>query len=210
MTVDDPADLVVSTWPDADHGIRVPQPRDSRMSTAMEPSIQPLGDGRIVCVLRTMTGYIWYSVSSDDGQSWSEAEMLRFQPGGPPIPHPSAPCPLYKLRDGRYLLFFHNNDGTANGGSGPGSGESRRPIFVSVGREIENPGGQPLVFGRPHLIVDNAWATSVTRGRPGGIAAYGSLTDFADEVVLWYGDRMQYLLGRRLTDVMLDDTWLPR
>ena len=47
-------------------------------------------------------------------------------------------------------------------------------------------------------------------GVPGGIAAYGSLTDFADEVVLWYGDRMQYLLGRRLTDVMLDDTWLPR
>ena len=41
MTVDDPADLTVSTWPDADHGIRVPQLRDPRMSTAMEPSIQP-------------------------------------------------------------------------------------------------------------------------------------------------------------------------
>ena len=210
MTVDDPDDLVVTTWPDADHGIRVPAPSDSRMSTAMEPSIQPLSDGRIVCIMRTMTGYIWYSVSDDDGESWREAEMLRFQPGGPPIPHPSSPCPLYKLSDGRYVLVFHNNDGTANGGDGPGSGESRRPVFVSVGREIDNPDGQPLVFGKPHMVVDNNWAQSVIRGKSGGIAPYGSLTDFAGERILWYGDRMTYLLGKRLTDEQLDDSWLPR
>ena len=93
MTVDDPADLVVTTWPDADHGIQVQHPRDPRISCAMEPSIQNLSDGRIVAVMRTMTGWIWYSVSEDYGESWSEAAPLRFQPGGPPIPAPLVALP---------------------------------------------------------------------------------------------------------------------
>jgi hypothetical protein len=209
LTVDDPADLIVTTWPDGDHGIQVPHPRNERLSSAMEPSIQNLSDGRIVAVMRTMTGHIWYSVSADFGESWSPAETLRFQPGGPPIPHPSAPCPLHKLRDGRFLLFFHNNDGTAHGADGPGDGRARRPVCVSVGREIDNPGGQPLVFSRPHVLADNEYAVTAVTGKTGGMPIYGSFTEVGDERVLWYPDNTTYLLGRQIPDHVLEDAWIP-
>ena len=210
LTIDDPAGLVVSTWPDADHGIQVPHPRDSRLSSAMEPSIQNLSDGRMIAVLRTMTGHIWYSVSTDFGESWSTAETLRFQPDGPPVPHPSAPCPLHKLHDGRFLLFFHNNNGTAHGATGPGDGRARRPLCVSVGREIDNPGGQPIAFGRPHVLADNDYAPTAVAGQSGGMPIYGSFTEYAGDRVLWYPDNTTYLLGKRIPDSFIDDTWLPR
>ncbi len=209
LTETDPSKLSITAWPEGDVGLRIPQPRNELLSTAMEPTIQCLSDGRIVCLMRTMTGFIWYSVSEDHGESWRDPEVLRFTPDGPRVPHPSAPCPLYKMQDGRFLLFFHNNDGTAHGGNGPGSGESRRPIYISVGCEIDNPEGQPLAFGRPHMLVDNNYAKSVLTGRPGGMANYGSFTEYGGERVWWYCDRAQYLLGKRISDEMLDGAWLP-
>ena len=71
------------------------------------------------------------------------------------------------------------------------------------------PEGQPLAFGRPHMLVDNNYAKSVLTGRPGGMANYGSFTEYGGECVWWYCDRAQYLLGKRISDEMLDGAWLP-
>ena len=205
MTETDPSKIVVTTWPDADNGIRIPNPSDPTSSASREPTIQNLSDGRILCLLRTMTGRIHYSVSSDYGESWSEPDVLRFVPGGPEVLHPHAPCPLIRLRDGRYLLLFHNNDGTANGAAGPADGRNRRPVWASVGREIHNPGGQPVVFGKPRLFYDNTGPD----GQPGGpLSLYGSFTEYAGVPMWWYPDDVQSLLGRRVPDELLDDAWL--
>ena len=63
-------------------------------------------------VMRTLTGCIWHSVSEDDGATWRAAEPLRYEDGGERIRHPGSPPPLYALRDGRFLLQYHNNDGS--------------------------------------------------------------------------------------------------
>ena len=207
MTETDPTKLVVTTWPRGDHGIRVPHPAHPRYSAAMEPTIQNLSDGRILCLLRTMTGFIYYSVSSDFGESWSKPDVLRFVPGGPRIEHPNAPCPFFKLRDGRYVLFFHNNAGTANKATGVDDWRSRNPVWTTVGREIHNPGGQPIMFGKPKAFYENGG-----EGRPysGSLALYGSFVEYAGVKYWWYPDAMRFLLGKVVPEEQLDDSWLAR
>ena len=114
-----PTSLRVTTLPESEHGIRVPHPAKPGISVAQEPSIQPLSDDRLICVMRTLQGCVYFSTSEDGGKNWDRARPLHFSPCRPPVPQPIAPCPLYKLGDGRFLLIFHNNNGSANGGSGP-------------------------------------------------------------------------------------------
>lgn len=49
---------------------------DPLNTVAQEPSIVCLPDKRLFCVMRTMTGYIWYSVSSDSGETWGNLRPL--------------------------------------------------------------------------------------------------------------------------------------
>ena len=75
-----------------------------------------------------------------------EARPLRFAPGGPVVHQPLASCPLYKLRDGRFVLIFHNNNGYAHGGiSVSDSRRNRQPVYLAVGREIDHP-DHPIMF----------------------------------------------------------------
>ncbi len=201
LTEPDPSKLEVTTLPRADHGIRVPNPEEPGYSASMEPAIQNLSDGRIFCLLRTMTGSIFYSVSGDFGETWSEPDVLRYAAGGAEVHHPNSPCPLFRLEDGRYLLFYHNNDGTANGGTGPGDVRSRGPVFVSVGHEIDNPDGQPVAFADPKLFYDN--------GGKSGLALYGSFFEHDGVRYWWYPDAMRFLLGKVVRDELLNDAGLP-
>ncbi len=175
------------------------------ISIAQEPTIQELSDGRFITVMRTRTGYMYYALSADRGHSWDTPRPLRFAPDGPPIPQPLAPCPLYKLHDGRFVLIFHNNDGTANKGRGPtDSKRVRRPVWLSVGREIPNP-DQPLVFSEPRILADNdRWPAG-----PSGhtqIGTYPSLFEFDGQVYFWYPDRKHFLLGKIVTPQMFGAT----
>jgi len=204
----DPARLTVTTLPDGDRGLRVPCPSTPRMSIAQEPTLQELSDGRFITIMRTRTGYIYYALSSDRGHSWDAPRPLRFCPGGPLVPQPLASCPLYKLKDGRFILIFHNNDGSANGGEGPtDSRRVRRPVWLAVGREIDDP-DQPLMFKKPRLLADNG-GVSVGPSDHTQIGTYPSLFEFEGRVYFWYPDRKHYLLGKVLGQELLDDYGLP-
>ncbi|HOJ53442.1 MAG TPA: exo-alpha-sialidase [Phycisphaerae bacterium] len=204
LTERDGSKLTVTTLPEGQHGLRVPRPDKPAISVAQEPTIQELSDGRFVTIMRTRTGYIYYALSNDRGQMWDRPRPLRYRPGGEKVKQPLAPCPLYKLRDGRFVLIFHNNDGSAFGGTSPSdSRKNRRPVFVAVGREIADP-DHPLVFTRPRLLADNG-------GIPDGpvaqtqIGTYPSLFEYEGKVYFWYPDRKHYLLGKELTEELLDD-----
>lgn len=209
LTVDNPAELKVTTLPDGDRGLRVPWPEEPEISIAQEPTLQDLSDGRMICTMRNRTGGVYFALSPDGGRSWDKPRPLRYVPGGRKILQPLASCPLYKLRDGRFALIFHNNDGSAHGGdSVTDSKVVRRPVFVAIGREIRHP-DQPIIFGRPRLLADNdgvPWGEDLDTQ----IGTYPSLFEFEDKVYFWYPDRKHYLLGKLLAPDLLDDAGLPR
>ena len=125
------------------------------MSVAQEPCVVLLPDGRLLVAMRTMAGAIWYSVSDDDGATWRKPEPLRYRDDGDPIPQPLAPAPIYPLADGRFLLVFHNNDGTRGGYSQwktkwtvNQANYLRNPAFIAVG-EFRPKAHQPIWFSAP-------------------------------------------------------------
>jgi len=165
LTESNPDKLKITMLPEGDEGLRVPFPKDSRVSVAQAPSVHSLSDGRLICTMRTATGYIYHSISSDGGGSWEEPQPLRYVEGGPALKHPTATCPLFKLRDGRFLQIFHNNDGTFNNAkpddppSGPSdSRRARTPVWISVGREVPFAQGQPIMFNKPKVLAANDFA----------------------------------------------------
>lgn len=207
-----PADLQLTWLPEAEGTIRVPCPiepeRARGYSLCEEPSIVLLPDSRLFMTMRTVTGRIWYTVSDDHGATWRKPESLRYRDDGAEVLHPKSPCPLYGLRDGRFLLFFHNHDGFGYGAHGPWDMNARRPLFLAVG-EFRPNAHQPVWFSKPKLLCD-------THGVGVGpesliwLAMYSSLTERDDTRIFWYPDRKHFLLGRHITDEFLSDMIVPQ
>jgi hypothetical protein len=67
-----------------------------------EATFAALPDGLVFAALRTIEGHVWSTVSADDGLSWAPAISTG-------LAHPCAPAPVFRLSDGRLLMFTHNN-----------------------------------------------------------------------------------------------------
>lgn len=196
LTEKDPSRLVLTTWPKSDHGLRMPRRDKPEVSVAQEPSLVLLPDKRLFCVFRTLNGYAAWSQSRDHGRTWSDPEPLRFGDGAI-VPQPIAPCPIYATGRGRYIFLFHNNDGTANGGSGPADyRRNRYPAFVSEGR-FDAAAAQPVRLGPPKQLMTSDGVVLGPSGRT-EVATYTSYTRFRGRGILWYPDRKHFLLGRYL------------
>ncbi len=203
-----PAGELEVTWtPDNQQGLEVAFPSVPGLSVAQEPSVVQLPDGRLFCVMRTFTGFIWYAVSSDDGASWTKPEILRNHDDGEPLKQPIASCPLYGLRDGRFLLIYHNNDGHVGDYKPYHALHNRRPAFIAVG-EYRPSAHQPIWFGPAVQFADTDGIPIGPKGTS-EIGTYPSLTEWRGERVLWYPDRKYYLLGKHLTDEFLSQS-VPR
>ena len=206
-----PEDLKITWLPDEEGTIRVScgiEPDASRgYSLAEEPAIALLPDGRLWMNMRTVTGRIWYTVSDDDGHSWRPPEVLRYRDCGAEVLHPKSPDPIYRLRDGRYLLFFHNHDGHAYGATGPWDMDGRRPLFLTVG-EFRPGAYQPIWFSAPKLLMDTQRVTAGVTALF-WLAMYASLTEHDGQRVFWYADRKQFMLGKTISDEFLADMAVP-
>ncbi len=213
----DPRDLKITWLPEGEEPVGVPCPvepeKSKGYSFAEEPAIVLLPDGRLFMVMRTITGRIWYTVSDNDGASWRATEVLRYYDGGPEVLHPKDTCPLYRLADGRYLLFFHNHDGFGYGAKGPRDMDSRRPMFMTLG-EFRPHAHQPLAFSEPKLLYDSHGVAlgpgngSIEGGRT-WLSLYGCLIERNGERILWYPDRKHFLLGKHISDELLADMKAP-
>ena len=204
--------LSLTFLPENEEGLSAPNPEDPSVARSWESSLALLPDGRLLATMTTALGSPWYSVSSDDGTTWREPEPLRYRDGGERVLHGQSPGPLFSLEDGRYLLQYHNNEGSGSRGPEPiwglPSAFSRRSMFFAVG-EFRPDAHQPIWFSQPKLIAD-------TDGVPAGIqnriecGTYSSLTERQGRRILWYPDRKHFLLGRLVPDELLADMNVPR
>lgn len=202
----DPEDLRIIWLPEEEGVLRVPSPIEPEASKGYslceEPAIVLLPDGRLFLVMRTVTGRIWYSVSEDDGATWRKPSVLRYRDNGDEVLHPKSPCPLYALKDGRFLLFFHNHDGYGYNARGPWDNNGRQPLFLTVG-EFCPEAYQPIWFGEPKLLCDTHGVGVGPEWRI-WLAMYSSLTEHSGQRIFWYPDRKHFLLGRYLSDALLN------
>lgn len=70
-------------------------------SGAVEPVVVRAADGVLVMIIRTVLNRFWYSVSYDDGATWSQAKPTK-------IPSSNAPAAPVRMPDGRILLAWNN------------------------------------------------------------------------------------------------------
>lgn len=216
LTELDPTGLTLTTLPKGEHGIRIPHPEAPQISAAVEPAVRLLPDGQMFCVMRTASGYPWWAVSNDDGETWSGPQPLRYYDDGPVVMHPQSPCPLYALNDGRYILIFHNNDGLVYGDGkpvwkmdgkpvlhiGPGDARhNRRPAYISVGTYKEK-AHQSIWFSKPKLLADNDGIGFGVQKKI-DVATYPSFFEYEGIRYFWYPDRKHFLLGKFITDELL-------
>lgn len=206
-----PKDVKITWLPDSEDLISVPvtfEPQASEgMTFCQEPGIELLPDGRLFTEMRTTNGDIWYTVSDDDGHSWRQTEVLRYKDNGDSILNPIAPTPIYRLQDGRYLLFLQNHDGFGYDGWGPRDLNSRRPQFISVG-EYREGAHQPIWFSEPLLLFDTD-KVGVFPNWLIWLSMYSSLTEKDGQRTLWYTDRKLFALGKHITDEMLAPLKVP-
>ena len=210
----DPADLQLTWLPQDGASLEVPHKVYPEISVAQEPALVLLPDGRLFTIIRTMTGYVYYSVSENAGVSWRKPEPLRYRDGGKPVEHPMAPAPIYALEDGRFIVLFNNNPGIRGeydqfrkNWSENQSNHLRNPSFISVG-EFRPGAHQPLWFSIPKIFADTDGMAFGPKGTA-SIAMYPSLTEKDGVRVIWYPDRKHFLLGKKVTDEWLKDMVVP-
>jgi sialidase-1 len=78
---------------------------------AMEPGLVELKDGRVMQIIRTQTGFIWRSFSSDGGETWTDAAPWDIESPESPrrpcsVPTTAVPAPRWRrwfrtMRGGR-------------------------------------------------------------------------------------------------------------
>lgn len=204
--------VTYSAW--AEKALRVPHYMYPELSIAQEPSIVRLPDGRLFSAMRTNSGYIWYSVSADDGKTWSNTRPLLRKDFGLPILQPVGCCPIYQLSDGRYILIHHNNRGDVVSRPESTAGP-RRPAFVALG-EFRPDAEQPIWFSESKQLMDNEGigpdGVKVTPEHPGNTdcGVYSSFTACGGNDVLWHPDRKTYLVGKKITADFLSDLTVPK
>lgn len=202
-----PADIQVSYFAFGPRALRVPHYTNPLLSIAQEPSLVRLPDDRLFCTMRSMTGYIWYSMSADEGETWIAPRPLLRRDYGLPVLQPLCCCPIYEYDRGRYILLHHNNDGRFEGSTPEQTNRNRRPAWIALG-EFRPEAEQPVWFSASKVLMDND-GSQIGPLKRIDIGVYTSATNREGNFVLWHPDRKFFLLGKKITPEFLADLKVP-
>jgi hypothetical protein len=140
MTEEDPEKITWKTLPEGNLGLLAPEGK-----VADEHNIVSLDDGSLFCVYRTNMGHNVHAYSRDNGYTWTEPEWATYSPVGKIMKQPRCFNKVYKFKNGKYLLFFHNNSSRHYSSHPLGN---RNPTWLAGG--IERDGfiywSQPEIF----------------------------------------------------------------
>ncbi len=104
LTEQDPAKIKWETLPDGNIGLLPPKGK-----VADEHNIVSLSDGSLYCVYRTNQGHNVQTYSRDNAHTWTTPEWATYSPGGKQMKQPRCLNKIYKFKNGKYAIFFHNN-----------------------------------------------------------------------------------------------------
>jgi len=93
-----------------------------------EPTIVELNTGSILMYLRTNDGYIWKSISDDEGETWSEPKKTDIVAN-------NSSHNLYRLRDGRITLTYN-----------PCEPARRTPLVMRLSEDDAETWSKPLIL----------------------------------------------------------------
>jgi len=209
----EPRDLKIrySAW--GDKALRAPYYRDPLLSIAQEPSLVRLPDKSLFCAMRSNSGYLWYSLSKDDGRNWCNPRPLLRRDFGEPLLHPVSCSPIYQLADGRYVLFHHNHRGDFEARPEKTHGP-RVPSCLVLG-EFRPNADQPIWFSESKQLMDldnmavNGLPVSPQNPLNSGLSLYSSFTTRRGNNVLWYPERKFFLLGKKIDAGLLAGLSVP-
>ncbi len=142
LTERDPAKLDWQLLPDGDHGVRLPE----FGSVQEEFDLVHLEKEDLYCVYRTTMGHAGSAYSRDGGHTWSKPDALRYEPNGRMMKQSRACTKIWKTKNGRYLLWFHNN-GTTTYNNGINAG-SRNLGWLSGG-QLQN---GKVIWSQPEIV----------------------------------------------------------
>jgi hypothetical protein len=109
--------------------------------TQEEHNVVPLNNGNLYCMYRTSEGYPAHSYSKDNGKTWSTPEYATYADGRV-IKNPRA-CPrVFKTSNGKYLLWYHNNNIKGYKGH-------RNPVWIAGGIEIDG----KIKWSQPEILL---------------------------------------------------------
>ena len=173
-----------------------------------------LPSGRIISTMRTRTGHPGFSVSSDDGVTWTAMRDLRFRPGGEKMKHPCGPCTITNTRDGRIIFYVRNENSPI--GKTLSYWANRDPHHVTVGREMpemavgmdpeeDNAG---LYFSQPQVVLSGI-DLSPDDVEPRRTAQYPQILQWGDRFFTIYSSRKTDILVKEIPAEMLAGRGLP-
>ena len=102
-----------------------------------------LSDGTLFVTSRTEKGYPLVFVSHDDGKNFTDGFIPKHV-GGLSVKQPRAANFLWKLKNGKYLYWFHN---VGNMGY-----DFRNPAWCCPAFEKDTENGKELVYGQPEIL----------------------------------------------------------
>jgi Neuraminidase (sialidase) len=157
--------IIMGTWKDkgriewkASHRVQGDPARSTR--GMIEPTLAQFGDGRILMVMRgsnagkaTLPSYRWFSISNDDGETWTKPRPWTYE-DGEAFFSPSSMSVLIKHSNGR-VFWVANVSGTNCSGNDP-----RWPVIVG---EVDR---KTLMLIRSSVVeIDTKRPEDAVRGR---------------------------------------------
>jgi len=134
---------------------------------AMEPGLIELKDGRVMQIIRTQTGYIWNSYSSDGGDTWSDAKAWNIEA-------PEAPTSVTRIPStGDWLMVLNPGVEWKNPEKtvlGTNHGGARTPLAAMISHD------EGLTWSKPKNIESDPTLTF----------AYTSITPHQNRALLSY------------------------